>query len=345
MEDIKFHVFNDNDNNTVQQNEEDGHPKVMEVAVVKEPTHTAMESKLVSTTTMEMVNLDHTKEFQECMDSYAICNGVASFNTIALAIAFYELTCNIHLVVTKSSENNYQQYSCKQHLGCNFHISFGQHHGTGLLHMEKCHFVPNGYITETIAKGGRELEKRRKGQLQQSYLLASLTHRSSPRPGDIQITAGNYEGEDITYNTCWRKLQEVKQVTRKVAEKAFELVIPFLEEWNENNPQSMVEWLVDDQKCIPQVYVCPAYTDKVLLYMDPVISVDAAHLKLAYKGTIFIYSGLTGNDEAYILAFGISGGNEDYQTWNTFNKIVYNGLSICVISGGWPFIFKVCVCI
>ena len=55
--------------------------------------------------------------------------------------------------------------------------------------------------------------------------------------------------------------------------------------------------------------------------MHPVISVDAAHLKSAYKGTIFIFSGLTCNDEAYILAFGNSGGNEDYQTWNTLNKL------------------------
>ena len=35
---------------------------------------------------------------------------------------------------------------------------------------------------------------------------------------------------------------------------------------------------------------------------------------------IFIYSGLTGNDEAHILAFGISGGNEDFMTWNMFNS-------------------------
>ena len=55
--------------------------------------------------------------------------------------------------------------------------------------------------------------------------------------------------------------------------------------------------------------------------MHPVISIDAAHLKSVYKGTIFVYSGLTGHDEAYILAFGISGGNEDYRTCN-----IYNGL-------------------
>ena len=55
--------------------------------------------------------------------------------------------------------------------------------------------------------------------------------------------------------------------------------------------------------------------------MHPVISIDAAHLKLAHTGTIFIYSGMTGNDEAYILAFGIHGGNEDYRTWNSFNRL------------------------
>ena len=55
--------------------------------------------------------------------------------------------------------------------------------------------------------------------------------------------------------------------------------------------------------------------------MCPMISVDAAHLKSAYKSTIFIYSGLIGNDKAYILAFGTGGGNEDWRTWNTFNTL------------------------
>ena len=55
--------------------------------------------------------------------------------------------------------------------------------------------------------------------------------------------------------------------------------------------------------------------------MHPVISIDAAHLMSPYKGMIFIYSGLTGNDEAYILVFGVSGGNENFMTWNMFNTL------------------------
>ena len=68
------------------------------------------------------------------MDTYEIGKGVHSFNMIALAIAFYESICNIHHVVTKSSAHNYEQYSYKQHLGCTFHVSFGQHYATRLLH-------------------------------------------------------------------------------------------------------------------------------------------------------------------------------------------------------------------
>ena len=82
-----------------------------------------------------------------------IHNGVSSFDTIVLAIAFFESTCNIcSLVVTKSSANNYWQYSCKQHLGCNFHILFGGQHVTGLLHTKNCNFVDNGYIMEPLLK-------------------------------------------------------------------------------------------------------------------------------------------------------------------------------------------------
>ena len=64
---------------------------LMEVSELKQPTHTAIESQQLSTTTMEMVHLDPTKEIQECMDSYGIHKGVASFDTIALIICILQI--------------------------------------------------------------------------------------------------------------------------------------------------------------------------------------------------------------------------------------------------------------
>ena len=56
---------------------------------------------------MRIVNMDHTKAFQECMDTYGILNRVHAFDIVALAIAFYESTCNTWLVIVKSSASNY----------------------------------------------------------------------------------------------------------------------------------------------------------------------------------------------------------------------------------------------
>ena len=36
---------------------------------------------------------------------------------------------------------------------------------------------------------------------------------------------------------------------------------------------------------------------------------------------IYIYSGLTGTEEAYILAFSIRRGNEDFISWDIFNTL------------------------
>ena len=49
-----------------------------------------MGSEVSSSHQSKTVNFDHSKEFQECMDTYEISKGVDSFEKIALAIAFYE---------------------------------------------------------------------------------------------------------------------------------------------------------------------------------------------------------------------------------------------------------------
>ena len=89
----------------MNSNEEDEqvHPKMTEAKVTTQQKDTVVESTQASRTTAKVVNLDHTKEFQECMSSNKVGNGIHPFDMIALAIAFYECNCNVCLVVTKSS--------------------------------------------------------------------------------------------------------------------------------------------------------------------------------------------------------------------------------------------------
>ena len=61
-----FHVFNDNNKMNSNENIEQEHPKMK---VTNQQKDAVIESELVSWTTTTIINLDHTKEFQECMDS------------------------------------------------------------------------------------------------------------------------------------------------------------------------------------------------------------------------------------------------------------------------------------
>ena len=53
------------------------------------------ESTLTLKLKATVVHVNNTKEFQECMNSCEVGNGVHSFDTIALAIALYEWSCNV----------------------------------------------------------------------------------------------------------------------------------------------------------------------------------------------------------------------------------------------------------
>ena len=92
----------------------------------------------------------------------------------------------------------------------------------------------------------------------------------------------------------------------------FELIIPWLEKWSTENPGSVVDWGVDADNHIQHVFICPWYTGTIFQHVDPV---DPTHLWPCYKGTIYIYSELTGSNDIYMYAFDISMGNEDYTTW------------------------------
>ena len=114
---------------------------MIETVVTKQQTNIAMDSEVCSMNQSKTVNFDHSREFQECMDTYEISNRVESFETIALAIAFYESSYNVHLTVTERVLqiiiNNIHANNIQDVI---FHVSFSQHHHSGLLHQKKIYF-------------------------------------------------------------------------------------------------------------------------------------------------------------------------------------------------------------
>ena len=58
--------------------------------------------------------------------------------------------------------------------------------------------------------------------------------------------------------------------------------------------------MMDEQKRVLCLFVCPGFINDALKCVRPVVSLDSAHLRSGFKGGIQIYSGLTGADEVYI---------------------------------------------
>jgi hypothetical protein len=61
-------------------------------------------------------------------------------------------------------------------------------------------------------------------------------------------------------------------------------------------------------------------TNKAKKLVRPAISLDAAHLKSIYIGTMYVAKVLSGMNEVYPIGFTISAGNEDGKTWTTMSN-------------------------
>ena len=69
---------------------------------------------------------------------------------------------------------------------------------------------------------------------------------------------------------------------------------------------------------IKHVFVCPAMMDASMRYVQPVMSLDAAHMKSQWKGTLHVASVKTARDEIHLVVFAIMTDNESAAGWNGF---------------------------
>ena len=127
-------------------------------------------------------------------------------------------------------------------------------------------------------------------------------------------------GEVVSYNSAYRAIRANDISIQQLTAKSYELIVPYLEAFMEQNPGSMVSCDKDPEGCIQRVFICPGFMNSIYQYVRPVISCDAAHLKSERKGQIYIYSVLSAANEVYILAFGIAMGNEDFDNWLWMNE-------------------------
>jgi hypothetical protein len=90
---------------------------------------------------------------------------------------------------------------------------------------------------------------------------------------------------------------------------------PYLEAMKKFNPVSVIGCTKSPTNELVDVYFFPGFMNDTLQFVRPVVLLDAAHLRSEYKGTLYVASVLSGNNDVFPIGVLISSGNEDSATW------------------------------
>ncbi|KAG7358176.1 MULE transposase domain containing protein [Nitzschia inconspicua] len=99
---------------------------------------------------------------------------------------------------------------------------------------------------------------------------------------------------------------------------SFQLVGPYVEAFAQRNPGSTAFMERGSNHRIQRVFVCPSFANDVLMCVRPVISIDGAHMRSEWKGTLYLATVKSAEDELYPVAFAITVDGEDFQGWLWF---------------------------
>ena len=165
------------------------------------------------------------------------------------------------------------------------------------------------------AADGRNWKRRRHTKLDAVVEQVVRTKDGIPTPADVIKTAATKSGMIVKYMTAYRAITGETHAQTRESIKDYETMIPYLEALKKSNPGSVIGYRRDDNMKLLELYVFPGFMNRVLNYVRPVVSLDAAHLRSAHKGTLYVASVLSGNNDAFPIGFMISSGNEDRENW------------------------------
>ena len=204
-----------------------------------------------------------------------------------------------------------------------------------------------GKLSSGLAKDGRAEKTRRKGLLKQSINTVLKVKASNPVPSDVVKTSQGVHGQTTSYNQGWRSLNEENKMQQIRNENSYQLIGPYLTKLKEKNPDSGVNYELDDEGHITRLFVLPGKIYRKLRFVRPVISVDACHLRSKYKGTLYTATAMSAANEIYPFAFAITKDNENLEGWTYFLKHLKENLPMlhepnlkerCVIYAKYSFI-------
>ncbi|KAG7356965.1 MULE transposase domain containing protein [Nitzschia inconspicua] len=237
---------------------------------------------------------------------------------LMVVINDYQETSGNSLAIRRSRGSS-RAFACISHANCSFRVAFGpkaRQEGI-ILKRGNCNLRHSGAAV-TAAKDGRCLKKRSKEVIKELANDVALHKHAPPTANDV-IKAGVHKKKTLlSYKQCYRGVNARNESKIISDSMSFQLVGPYVEAFAQRNPGSTAFMERGSDHRIQRVFVCPSFANDVLMCVRPVISIDGAHMRSEWKGTLYLETVKSAEDELYPVAFAITVDGEDFQGWLWF---------------------------
>ncbi len=142
--------------------------------------------------------------------------------------------------------------------------------------------------------------------------------RAKPVAHDVVKASRSLHGRQPTIKQGNKVLENAREREKVEAKRSYQFLIPYLTQFQQNNPGTVIDYHRDKNLSITKFFVCPGIMNNKLRYVRPVLSLDAAHLSSDVKGTLYLATVLSGNNEILPIAFGMTEDNENKEGWLFF---------------------------
>jgi hypothetical protein len=239
-----------------------------------------------------------------------------------LDIEIYEKWEGMRLII-RNSDAHSRIYKCGTHLNCCFRAKFGRmRNGNNIiLKTTWTHAYHSGRLAPATANG-RAHKKRLKGRIEASVDQITKTKHHKPVALDVMRTAANFHGLETTYKQAYRAIEGFNEMKWEEDVSSFQLVVPYIKKFLDTNQGSIAEYELEADGHLTRVFVCPAFMNSAIRHARPIMSLDAAHIKSKWKGTLYVASVKTPCDEIFPVAMAITKDNENEAGWSWFLQLL-----------------------
>ena len=94
------------------------------------------------------------------------------------------------------------------------------------------------------------------------------TKKAPPIPQDIVKSSSYHNKKRITYHNAYYNLRKFTSRTSQELKQTFQLIVPYLENFEKNNKGSVVDYeMAKDTNQLRRIFLCPGFMDDNIRYI------------------------------------------------------------------------------